>query len=316
MTEGDVDVKSDRQDLLHVQMGYKDENNVSKSYFDRRLTQLGEVKCGLFRTGDYRITSPWFRLDKGNVYKNFVIKLQIQHQANTSYEPYYKKKISFNIGEPLRSLPNGVCDEIRNSNGQWELVRRVGKVILNGSEVGWANWSVADGGGYYLYVDGINGSKRLNIKVCRPICDTLKVVPSIYATRNKGIAITTGSYISVGFEENIVPPENLSAMKRWFADNPTTVIFELREPVITPIEPIEFEIKPLAIMIINSDISTTSNHKVILNRAGQIEQGILKIAELRKRVDELETVYENQLIGTQLKLSLLTLDHELEKEEI
>ena len=236
--------------------------------------------------------------------------------SNVEYEPYYKKKISFNIGEPLRSLPNGVCDEIRNNNGQWELVRRVGKVILNGSEVGWANWSVADGGGYYLYVDGINGSKRLNIKACRPICDTLKVVPSIYATRNKGIAITTGSYISVGFEENIVPPENLSAMKRWFADNPTTVIFELREPVITPIEPIEFEIKPLAIMIINSDISPTSNHKVILNRAGQIEQGILKIAELRKRVDELETAYENQLIETQLKLSLLDLDYKLEKEEI
>ena len=34
------------------------------------------------------------------------------------YESYYKKKISFNIGEPLRSLPNGVCDEIRNNNGQ------------------------------------------------------------------------------------------------------------------------------------------------------------------------------------------------------
>ena len=36
----------------------------------------------------------------------------------TSYESFYKKKISFNIGEPLRSLPNGVCDEIRNNNGQ------------------------------------------------------------------------------------------------------------------------------------------------------------------------------------------------------
>ena len=36
----------------------------------------------------------------------------------TPYEPYYKKKISFNIGEPLRSLPNGVADEIRNNNGQ------------------------------------------------------------------------------------------------------------------------------------------------------------------------------------------------------
>ena len=45
------------------------------------------------------------------------IQLEID-SASTSYEPYYKKKISFNIGEPLRSLPNGVCDEIRNNNGQ------------------------------------------------------------------------------------------------------------------------------------------------------------------------------------------------------
>lgn len=49
------------------------------------------------------------------------LKYKIQLEENsksTSYEPYYKKKISFNIGEPLRSLPNEVCDEIRNNNGQ------------------------------------------------------------------------------------------------------------------------------------------------------------------------------------------------------
>ena len=63
------------------------------------------------------------------------VTVQIEKSPNpTPYEPYYKKKISFNIGEPLRSLPNGVCDEIRNNNSQWELVRRVGKVVLNGSE--------------------------------------------------------------------------------------------------------------------------------------------------------------------------------------
>lgn len=62
------------------------------------------------------------------------LKYKIQLEENsksTSYEPYYKKKISFNIGEPLRSLPNGVCDEIRNNNGQWELVRKIGKKIIN-----------------------------------------------------------------------------------------------------------------------------------------------------------------------------------------
>ena len=68
---------------------------------------------------------PWLQVEEGFV--------------ATPYEPYYKKKISFNIGESLRSLPNGVCDEIRNNNGQWELVRRVGKVVFDGSE-SWTLW--------------------------------------------------------------------------------------------------------------------------------------------------------------------------------
>ena len=230
------------------------------------------------------------------------------------YEPYYKKKISFNIGEPLRSLPNGVCDEIRNNNGQWELVRRVGKVILNGSEVGWANWSVANGGGYYLYVDGTNGSKRLNVKACHPICDTLKVVPSIYATRNKGIAITTGSYISVGFEENIVPPENLSAMKRWFSENPTTVYYELETPIITELPAPYLRIFKDGHLTFNTLVAPESNHVVQINKSAQIERSIREVQELDSRVGQLESFYDDMMLETSHKLNLLTYDFEYTRE--
>ena len=306
LTDGDVDVKSDRKDLLHVQMGYKDENNVSKSYFDKRITQLGEVKCGLFRTGDYRITSPWFRLDKGNVYKNFVIKLQIQHQANTSYEPYYKKKISFNIGEPLRSLPNGVCDEIRNNNGQWELVRRTFKKIVNSNN----NWNV----------DGASSNNRIRchcgdlidvIPNSSTYCDKLSYLyPPTYNCEN-----TTRS--GSGYFELILngtTKEEFLTRLNQLGD--LEVIYELKTPIITPIEPIEFEVKPLATMTINSEIAPTSNHKVILNRAGQIEQGIVQIAELKSRVDSLETAYDSYLLETQHKLSILGFEYELESEEV
>ena len=81
---------------------------------------------------------PWLQVEEGFV--------------ATPYEPYYKKKISFNIGEPLRSLPNGVCDEIRNNKGQWELVRRVHKVVLDGSEI-WTRyerWDTTNTMQFYL----------------------------------------------------------------------------------------------------------------------------------------------------------------------
>ena len=74
-----------------------------------------QIECymviGLF--GDYAT------LQNGNVLVEGFRNMQVtQLKIVTSYEPYYKKKISFNIGEPLRSLPNGVCDEIRNNSGQ------------------------------------------------------------------------------------------------------------------------------------------------------------------------------------------------------
>ena len=43
---------------------------------------------------------------------------EVYEYRETDYITPYKKKISFNIEESLRSLPNGVCDEIRNNNGQ------------------------------------------------------------------------------------------------------------------------------------------------------------------------------------------------------
>lgn len=312
LTDGDVDVKSDRKDLLHVQMGYKDENNVSKSYFDRRVTQLGEVKCGLFRTGDYRITSPWFRLDKGNVYKNFVIKLQIQHQANTSYEPYYKKKISFNIGEPLRSLPNGVCDEIRINNGQWELVRRTAKVIFDGSEI-WSkdthNTGCVNTSRFFSI---IRGSKVL----LNPISNYPVLNMTTYSVDKENIQIASDGNIYIRILNYKLPTLDVEGFKKWLQANPTTVVYELATPTITPIEPISFDIKPLATITINSEIAPTSIHTVELNRASQIERGIVEIAELKKRVDNLELAYDSHLIETQHKLSLLGFEYELESEEI
>ena len=68
-------------------------------------------------------------------------------------------------------------------------------------------------------------------------------------------------------------------------------------------------------MIINSEIAPISNHTVVLNRAGQIEQGIQLIADLKSRVNNLESIYDSNLIATQYKLDNLKLNYELEREE-
>ena len=225
------------------------------------------------------------------------------------YEPYYKKKISFNIGEPLRSLPNGVCDEIRNNNGQWELVRKIGKVVLDGSE-GWYNSTAEDGASkYFTANDVINDIKR-TITLNNQINSHFVIGnPYQYPSESCMWALwQNSSRIRISIK-NI---SDLSEIKNWLSQNPTTIYYELETPIITPIEPIEFDVKPLATTTINSEIAPVSNHKVVLNRAGQIEQGIVQIAELKKRVDSLETAYDSNLLETQWKLSNLSWEYDME----
>lgn len=242
--------------------------------------------------------------------------VQIEKLRNQSqFEPYYKKKISFNIGEPLRSLPNGVCDEIRNSNGQWELVRRVGKTILNGKEE-WQFYIENTNTIRCLYT--ISAMKMTDKYLANMICDLFKVVPNS-EWENDTEQIEQGwtrSEIGLRINKTKLSSQDVAGFKQWLSKNPTTVYYELTTPAISPIEPIEFDVKPLATMTINSEIAPISNHKVVLNRAGQIEQGIVQIAELKKRVDVLETAYDSYLLETQHKLSILGFEYELESEEI
>ena len=231
----------------------------------------------------------------------------------TPYEPYYKKKISFNIEESLRSLPNGVCDEIRNNNGQWELIRRVGKVVLDGSDLITllSSDSLAQNTMRFIYYP--NPERKSGLE--NLICDRFKV-KNIYSLDEEGVLGSSGS--SAGYlriEKSKLVTLDVAGLKQWLQANPTTIYYELATPIITPIEPISFDIKPLATMTINSHIAPTSIHTVELNRAGQIEQGIELIANLKSRINNLESIYDSNLIATQYRIDNLKLNYELEREE-
>lgn len=270
-----------------------------------------------------------------NAHSNYDIFIEESDYA-PSYEVNNKKKISFNIGEPLRSLPNGVCDEIRNNNGQWELVRRISKEIINGSE-SWTNniqindgnirtWQVIksslnnkfsnvkkeEGGNVINYFS----NKMMSVSYQGTTESISNINSDILCFAFKNLSKNFENEIQFKFPKTMLSDYTVTAIKQWFAANPTTVYYELETPVITPIEPIEFNIKPLSTMNIKSDIAPTSTHTVILNRAGQIERGILEIAELKKRVDNLEMAYDSYLLETQHKLCNLGFDYELESEEI
>lgn len=250
--------------------------------------------------------------------ENTVIIEELQAEVcnvKTNYEPYYKKKISFNIEEPLKSLPSGVCDEIRNNNGQWELIRRVEKVVIDGTDYVVQDNPPSQNSTIAFAVKQGTHSNTDNAPILND--KFINVLGDKYWNEDKECLMSaSGKHFKFRILRSKLETEDSAGFKKWLSQNPTTVYYELETPIITPIEPMEFDVKPLATMTINSDIAPISNHKVVLNRAGQIEQGIIQIAELKSRVDALETTYDSYLLETQHKLSILGFEYELESEEI
>ena len=247
------------------------------------------------------------------------ITIQIEEGTKiTPYEPYYENHISFDIGAPLMSLPNGTCDEIRNNNGQWELIRKIGKVVLNGSEkwnlgLGSSGWNV-NGNTLPFYAYLID-DKKVNGHSLTDLFTT-STGSIIIGIDEESFSLGHSNYITIRLKRDKLLTEDANEFKQWLSQNPTTVYYEKGVPEIIPIEPVKAYIKTGATIAINSEIVPTSYHKVTLNRGEQIEQAIVEIAALKAKIDTLETAYDSYLLETQHKLSLLGFEYQLESEEI
>lgn len=219
----------------------------------------------------------------------------------TEYEPYCENKYTFNIGEPLRSLPNGVADEIKGN----KLIRRIEKMVLDGLK-----------NKVYLYkkYDNVcvyHTAKIENHKATNQISLISDILPSkgSHMSVDEGISqLKNYIYIRIGLSKT-----DEGNINNYLQSNPITVYYELAEPIVTELTPISIDIKPLYTVNINSYIAPNSIHIVQLNRAAQIERSIIEIAELKKRVDILESTYNTYFLENYHKLNLLNLEYEMER---
>lgn len=157
------------------------------------------------------------------------VKIQVSEGTSiTSYEPYQESTQELQLTEPLRSLPNGACDEILVNGDE---IRRVVRYVLNGSE----NWR----NGVQTNESFIDVRLALNQLVGKNnrngLCDTLPYASYIDAWIGikEGISVynhTTQTEIIASIPKTKVI--DLQSWKDWLSQNPTTVYYELNEPII------------------------------------------------------------------------------------
>lgn len=177
-----------------------------------------------------------YTLNKGEVYIIFRTHMQYSQYVNTfkmmiSTSPIIKyvepqsHKTEILLDEPLRSLPNGVCDEIIGN----QLIRRIGKKVLDGSETWWKNWRYSDD--KYSSICRSDFGQKNNTIVLSNILPNMSYADAYYS-RVEGV----GTYNNKGREYSFTlcfnkkdGYENASDI---LSDRPIEVLYELEEPII------------------------------------------------------------------------------------
>ena len=189
-----------------------------------------------------------------------VIISEIQLEENTvatPYEPYQESTYSYILNEPLRQLPNGVADSINLETGV--LTRRVGKVVLDGSE----SWELSDA----KFTNSI-GFRTLSTPFKQKSCGISDLF--IYK-ENTGVdyecfTLATDRGIHIRVLKSKLQTEDVAGFKTWLQANPTTVYYELAEPTTEQLEPTQLKsFEGTTHIVSNNTLQATTSVKIPSN---------------------------------------------------
>lgn len=151
----------------------------------------------------------------------------------TEFIPHKQHKTEILLDEPLRKLPNGVCDEIVGN----KLIRRVGKIVLNEKN----NWKYSSTGGGEPYMYGVLTQLPIDCKTTLPadkgffVTDTLPTKIHNHWSNSEifGVHINpNGKFIYVNIPNEWLSNIDMNSFKEWIKNNPIEVLYELAEPII------------------------------------------------------------------------------------
>ena len=210
---------------FNVLSGTTNYNNVTKRYYDKNKKYLGANKTENAFFVRYRcLTVNNFKFEKDA--GNYIFK-----SSDTDNKLYQQHKTEILLDEPLRSLPNGVCDEIICN----KLIRRVGTMFIDGSQ----HWGATQS--YDLTYKFGMGMPHSIVKSTVIMTDNIRYTQKLNLEEEGSrtqICIynhQTQKEIRVSFLKSDYPmiTNNAGTVEEYFKEHPLLLLYELAEPVIT-----------------------------------------------------------------------------------
>lgn len=247
------------------------------------------------------------RVEVALVNKDKVVIISEGEQSQL-YEPYQEDKTQILLDEPLMRLPNGVCDEITRDG---KLIRRVGKVVLDGSEAGWKSYADKEGCWMFAVDNYPSNLKHRLYENTNLICDITPIGNLNIEKKQRSIFVyghTANNELRYAIPKTILAGNATHLFKQWLQANPTTIYYELAEPIVTELPAPYLRIFKDGHLTFNTLVAPESTHVVQLNKSAQIERSIREVQGLDGRVEKLESFYDDMILETSHKLNLLNFD--------
>ena len=168
---------------------------------------------------------------KGQTVNNLVFKPMIRLSSiiDDTYEPYQSASLLFQLDQPLRSLPNGVKDELVIENGRAKIIKRIGKIVLDGSENWYMDKELTNTVRFYTSEILTNKAKN-----AQPILSnyfiTATSVNNINNDDNESAYVLNTTQPAIRINKSIA--NTLTTFKNWLSTHNTQVDYELAEPQI------------------------------------------------------------------------------------
>ena len=242
--------------------------------------------------------------------------------SKTDYEPHKSNNTKIPLLSPLRSLPNGVCDEliIDRMKKKATLIQRVGVDIYNGSET-WSCYNESSSKtveGYCHTVQNLGGgagntnllsnSFRANYRSIHNR-DEEGVGSQQDATySNVRICISRTKLFPLGYT---VGQNQVAYFQKWLQSNPVTVLYPLLTPVVTEID---LESFPLVYkdghIFLNSEIAPVVEIDYNINQSQQIQSNNETLQRHELDILDLDNLIVS-FVNAEYNLRLLKFDMEM-----
>lgn len=243
---GDLAIFSEEKIINNNEIGTFTFNITTKDNFDGCLYSLRSFVDSGCTSGSIKLNIVVLEGDFTNAPINYFKGLQSANPTKVvSCEGDKENSITLPSIQPLRSLPNGVCDNAEINGNKLTITRKVGKITLNGSE-SWKKQETLSSTNSTFTLASTLASSSIANDVVSMYCDSMVARSSSEVLQNAIVGISSRQIGVGGFaltiENNKLSALTLTAFKNYLALNPLVVVYQRATSIIENYDIDEFQV--------------------------------------------------------------------------